>query len=63
MAGVVEGIGQDGEDDAAVGATDEIEAAFLLDELELRRQVGFVRGGRVVEQRARMRAGALSRPP
>ena len=36
LAGVVEGVGQDGEDDAAVGAADEIEAEFLLDELELR---------------------------
>ncbi len=37
MAGFVEGFGEDGEDDAAVRAADEIEAAFLLDELELRR--------------------------
>ena len=36
-AGVVERIGLDGEDYAAVGATDEMEAAFLLDELELGR--------------------------
>ena len=35
MAGVFEGIGEDGEDDAAVGAADEIETAFLLHELEL----------------------------
>lgn len=35
LAGVVEGVGQDGEDYAAVGAADEIEAALLLDELEL----------------------------
>jgi len=35
LAGVVEGVGQDGEDDAAVVAADEIEAEFLLDELEL----------------------------
>src|SRR6266850_2876577 len=35
LAGFVEGVGEDGEDDAAVGAADEIEAAFLLDELEL----------------------------
>ena len=33
-AGFVEGIGDDREDDAAIGATDEIEAALLLDELE-----------------------------
>ena len=39
LAGVFEGVGLDGEDDAAVGAADEIEAGFLLDELELRRQV------------------------
>jgi len=36
LAGFVEGVGQDGEDDAAIGAADEIEAAFLLDELEMR---------------------------
>ena len=35
LAGFVVGVGQDGEDDAAVGAADEIEAAFLLDGLEL----------------------------
>ena len=35
MAGFIEGIGEDGEDDAAVGAADEVEAALLLDELEL----------------------------
>ena len=39
LAGVFEGVGLDGEDDAAVGAADEIEAGFLLDELELGRQV------------------------
>ena len=39
LAGFVEGVGLDGENDAAVGAADEIEAGFLLDELELRRQV------------------------
>ena len=33
-AGFVERIGEDREDDAAIGATDEIEAALLLDELE-----------------------------
>lgn len=35
LAGVVEGVGEDGEDDAAVVAADEMEAEFLLDELEL----------------------------
>src|SRR5216684_781626 len=35
LAGFVEGVGEDGEDDFALGAADEIEAAFLLDELEL----------------------------
>jgi len=35
VAGFVEGFGEDGEDDFALGAADEIEAAFLLDELEL----------------------------
>jgi len=33
LEGVFEGIGEYGEEDAAVGATDEIEAAFGLDEL------------------------------
>ena len=37
LAGVVEGVGEDGEDDAAVGAADEVEAALLVDGLELRR--------------------------
>ncbi len=36
LAGIVEGVGEDGEDDFALGAADEVEAAFLLDELELR---------------------------
>ncbi len=36
LAGFVEGVGEDGKDDATVGAADEIEAAFLSDELELR---------------------------
>ena len=36
LAGFVEGVGEDGEDDFAVGAADEVEAAFLLDELEMR---------------------------
>src|SRR6266851_1492929 len=35
LASFVEGVSQDGEDDFALGAADEIEAAFLLDELEL----------------------------
>ena len=39
LEGVFEGIGEDGEEDAAVGAADEVEAAFLMDELEMRRQV------------------------
>jgi len=37
LAGFVEGVGEDGENDFALGAADEIEAAFLLDELELGR--------------------------
>ena len=37
LAGLVERVGEDGEDDAAVGAANEIEAALLLDELELGR--------------------------
>ena len=36
LAGFVEGVGEDGEDDFAVGAADEVEAAFALDELEMR---------------------------
>lgn len=39
LAGIVEGIGEDGEDDTAVGAADEVEAKFVLDELEMRGQV------------------------
>jgi hypothetical protein len=35
LAGFVEGVGENGEDDAAVGAAYEVEAALLLDELEL----------------------------
>jgi len=38
LKGFVEGVGEDGEEDAAVGAADEIEAAFGLDELEMGRQ-------------------------
>jgi len=34
LEGFVEGVGEHGEEDAAVGAADEIEAAFGLDELE-----------------------------
>ena len=37
LAGFVEGGGEDGEDYGAFGAADEIEAAFLLDELEFGR--------------------------
>jgi len=33
LAGLIEGVGENGEDDFALGAADEIEAAFLLDEL------------------------------
>ncbi len=35
LAGFVEGVGEDGEDDFALGAADEIEATLLLDELEV----------------------------
>jgi hypothetical protein len=35
LAGIVEGLGEDGIDDAAVSAADEIKTTFLLDELEL----------------------------
>ena len=34
LAGFVEGVGEDGEDDFALGAAYEIEAALLLDELD-----------------------------
>src|SRR6266702_2999114 len=37
LAGFVEGFGEDREDDFTLGATDEIETALLLDELELGR--------------------------
>ena len=37
LAGFVEGVGLDGEEDFAFGAADEVEAALLLDELGLRR--------------------------
>lgn len=37
LAGVFEGVGDGGEDDAAVEAADEVEAEFALDELERRR--------------------------
>ena len=36
LAGFFEGIGEDGEDDFAGVAADEVEAALLVDELELR---------------------------
>ena len=39
LEGFFEGVGEDGEEDFAVGAADEIEAAFGLDELEMGRQV------------------------
>ena len=39
LDGVVEGGGEGGEDDGAVVAADEVEAGFLLDELELGGQV------------------------
>ena len=35
LAGFFEGVGEDGKDDAAVGAANELEAALVLDELEL----------------------------
>ena len=37
LAGVVERVGEDGEDYAAVMAADEMKAEFLLDELEASR--------------------------
>lgn len=36
LAGIAEGIGQDGEEDFAFGASDEVAAALSLDELEMR---------------------------
>ena len=35
FAGFFEGVGEDGKDEPAVGAADEVEAALKLDELEL----------------------------
>ena len=43
LLGVFEGVGEDGEDDVAVGATDEVEARFLPDELELARHASAIR--------------------
>ena len=40
LAGFVEGIGLGGEEDFAFGAADKVEAAFLLDELELSGHAG-----------------------
>ncbi len=37
MASVIEGVGEDGKDDFTLEAADEIEAAFLLNELEMGR--------------------------
>ena len=39
MAGFVERVGEDGENDLALGAADEIEAALVLDELGLSRHL------------------------
>lgn len=36
LAGFFEGVGENGEDDAAVGSADEVKAALLLHELECR---------------------------
>ena len=44
LAGFVEGVGLDGEEDFAFGAADEVEAALLLDELELGRHAGKFKG-------------------
>ncbi len=44
LAGIVEGGGHDREEDFAFGAAYEIEAALLLDELELGRHAGRVIG-------------------
>jgi hypothetical protein len=43
LDGDVEGGGEDGEDDGAVVAADEVEAAFVLDELEMRRHFSHTR--------------------
>ena len=40
LAGFVEGAGLDGEDDFALFAADELEAALLVDELELSGHAG-----------------------
>ena len=44
LAGVVEGVGEYGEDDFAVGAADEVEAALVVDGLEWGRHFRKVRG-------------------
>src|SRR5260370_23977095 len=58
LAGFVEGVGEDGEDDFALEAADEIEAAFLLDELELGRHLG---RGTLLARRRRPRKAAATK--
>src|SRR5260370_14100106 len=58
LAGFVEGVGEDGEDDFAFFAADEIEAAFLLDELE----IGWhLRRGTLLARRRRPRKAAATK--
>lgn len=58
---IVEGIGENGEDDAAIRTADEIEAAFLLDELEMRRHPVDSRQLRVNSERAKSRSLGFAR--
>jgi len=58
LAGFVEGVSESGEDDFAFGAADEIEAAFLLDELELGGHLG---RGMLLARRRRPRKTAATK--
>ena len=58
LAGFLEGVGEDGEDHAAVSAADEVEAALLLDELELGGHLK--RAALRARQRRRRKAAATS---
>jgi len=61
LAGIVEGIGKDGEEDFAGGAADEVEAALLLDELELGRHLADRRRLKGNSERAKRRALGCAR--
>ena len=61
LAGFVEGVGSDGEEDFAGGAADEVEAALLLDELELGRHAADRRRLNVNSRRAKSRSLGCAR--